>query len=841
MIRAEIASTYPKLGNYTGQEGSEDNQGNKKDSNGDYVAQGIVEIHRQKMNEDGSVEAEQPLTYIPRESEDPNEKTLKGLIDANSPEALDHFSFDENTGQIYYAIYKKVVVTVNGIEDPERSSYKIIEKSASYKTLTSMCSMPYNFLFALLQTSQNSEYIMKVADLLLDKSTVILMIQDQLSISEYTEVKRQVKKTTTQQFSKEYDNWDTEHEYPYWSSDGDPTSSYEFPAGNVETTIGTTYENTVNIYVKKAETWCIDFEQEVGETPTVTITEETTDHTNDYSEEEYKELKYTESTSESSSTGDNDIVADVEGMDGDSDLEEPSTKTETTISYSDEMLTASSKSKTTNYTWTVTALTEKRINYERFVGLWRNDKGEWYEGCLFDEHNPNQKDVSYPTPGDERKLDVVVDNISDNQGQTIDNLTELLSVHEDTQTHEQLMKYFWNKYYGENIYDVNIDELLDLFITNVFTGASGSQYGTLLINWTGDIERDEFIDFMNNSNFAGKTDFTGENAGKIWDICTRLNINPVYCVSQAALESGWGAHTGAAYNYWGIGVFTDTSSGYGYPSFERAIEAWCNLILSYQNQSSNKYSMIVNSGQQAFGTKFSGDVINVYDVAIIYASLPSPHNSSCYGYTSQTFITNVLGLECNHLGSENVTDEEQAAYSEWYGDKIVTIAKDIFGTRALYGGDASGVVEYALQFEGNGHSTFTSYKTTTGWQFYGADWCAMFVSYCFDNCGLIPTPLTAPYINCTNGVNLARSAGRFRDVKHGDTYSPKAGDIIFYTKNGGATSYHTGIVIENDGVKVYTIEGNTGYSSGATNWSNSWVSKVSNSLSFANIYGYWEM
>ena len=62
-----------------------------------------------------------------------------------------------------------------------------------------------------------------------------------------------------------------------------------------------------------------------------------------------------------------------------------------------------------------------------------------------------------------------------------------------------------------------------------------------------------------------------------------------------------------------------------------------------------------------------------------------------------------------------------------------------------------------------------------------------------------------------------------------------------WTKNGGATSYHTGIVIENDGVKVYTIEGNTGYSSGATNWSNSWVSKVSNSLSFANIYGYWEM
>ena len=40
MLSAEIASSYPKLGDYTGDE--EDSQGNKKDANGDYVVQGVV-------------------------------------------------------------------------------------------------------------------------------------------------------------------------------------------------------------------------------------------------------------------------------------------------------------------------------------------------------------------------------------------------------------------------------------------------------------------------------------------------------------------------------------------------------------------------------------------------------------------------------------------------------------------------------------------------------------------------------------------------------------------------------------------------------------------------------
>ena len=57
-------------------------------------------------------------------------------------------------------------------------------------------------------------------------------------------------------------------------------------------------------------------------------------------------------------------------------------------------------------------------------------------------------------------------------------------MHENTQNHEEIMKYFWNVYYGEEIYDVDIDELLDLFDTETTTSLvngitpGGSMYGS---------------------------------------------------------------------------------------------------------------------------------------------------------------------------------------------------------------------------------------------------------------------------------------------------------------------------------------------------------------------------
>ena len=97
MLRAEIASSYPKLGTYEGE--NEDSLGNKKDKKGNYVAQGIVQIQRTKMNKDGSTQEPIELKYIPKTEFD-------AMVESNSPSALDYYTFEKET--IYYATYKEV-------------------------------------------------------------------------------------------------------------------------------------------------------------------------------------------------------------------------------------------------------------------------------------------------------------------------------------------------------------------------------------------------------------------------------------------------------------------------------------------------------------------------------------------------------------------------------------------------------------------------------------------------------------------------------------------------------------------------------------------------------------
>lgn len=81
-------------------------------------------------------------------------------------------------------------------------------------------------------------------------------------------------------------------------------------------------------------------------------------------------------------------------------------------------------------------------------------------------------------------------------------------------------------------------------------------------------------------------------------------------------------------------------------------------------------------------------------------------------------------------------------------------------------------------------------------------WCAMFVSWCAYQAG-IGTDVILKYCGCSAGMKWFVDNGRFG---YKESYTPKAGDIIFFLSNGAS---HTGIVINCVGGRVYTIEGNT--------------------------------
>jgi len=100
-------------------------------------------------------------------------------------------------------------------------------------------------------------------------------------------------------------------------------------------------------------------------------------------------------------------------------------------------------------------------------------------------------------------------------------------------------------------------------------------------------------------------------------------------------------------------------------------------------------------------------------------------------------------------------------------------------------------------------------------------WCAIFVSWCAAQVGVLKT-LIPKYSGCGTGYNWFKDKGLI-------TKTPKAGDIGFLkpTKKG-KTSSHTFIVYEVNGNTITTIEGN--YPDG--------VKKITRKLNASNILGF---
>ncbi|RGK85246.1 CHAP domain-containing protein [Dorea formicigenerans] len=130
------------------------------------------------------------------------------------------------------------------------------------------------------------------------------------------------------------------------------------------------------------------------------------------------------------------------------------------------------------------------------------------------------------------------------------------------------------------------------------------------------------------------------------------------------------------------------------------------------------------------------------------------------------------------------------------------------------------IVQVAASQEGKGGTTY--------WSWYGfggrVEWCACFVSWCADQSGYIQSGVIPKFSLCSDGVRWFESKGRFRD----GSYTPAAGDIIFFDWGNNGTIDHVGIVESVSGGTVNTIEGNSGDK----------VARRSYSIGSSNIYGY---
>lgn len=119
---------------------------------------------------------------------------------------------------------------------------------------------------------------------------------------------------------------------------------------------------------------------------------------------------------------------------------------------------------------------------------------------------------------------------------------------------------------------------------------------------------------------------------------------------------------------------------------------------------------------------------------------------------------------------------------------------------------------------------------------YGMDdnWCAMFVSWCANECGYIASGIMPKTASVANMKAWYQQKGQYYAKESG--YEPKAGDVILF----GNGRSHTGLVVEYDPETktVTTIEGNTGTSGATPYHKGSRVKEKKYPLTYHTIAGY---
>ena len=182
--------------------------------------------------------------------------------------------------------------------------------------------------------------------------------------------------------------------------------------------------------------------------------------------------------------------------------------------------------------------------------------------------------------------------------------------------------------------------------------------------------------------------------------------------------------------------------------------------------------------------------------------------------TTTTVTRTYLYITVSHKTAEemadhfNFTADQRQQLSELFVEENRRLWSAVL--YGIYFGDDA-IVKVALSQVGNvGGEPY--------WSWYGfnsrVEWCACFVSWCFNECGYLDTGTAPKFAGCVGGVEWFRSRGQWAD----NTVNPAPGMIVFFDWNdpNGASgpqdgeADHVGIVEKCENGIVYTIEGNSG-------------------------------
>lgn len=611
----------------------------------------------QRSDSDGKVSTLQFIDY----------ETFNKYVTESNSEVFKYFSTNED-GQLVIAQsyrHSKVLDTnVPGETPINEEQYNISEMSLDYKSALSSYAMPFNFLWALLVKSTEEDFVYELAKLAMDTEITITAYDNYMRTEETEESQFTMsgrKELIVRQFIKHSGTLTKiTREREFDTSD----TTYHRKLTEVTET------KNVTLNVTYANTWIAKYQNEYTyESIPATVTENNAQSNNSQAIETINRY-LTKAEIEQDSFA-QEVLNDLEHgkMEG------------TVYTVESERLISDIKEK---------SRTSKIVSSGN---SYKEGTPQIEEKTDLNSQEPNFCTILKKYPRAESKIMSSVEWLFEMMEQNTENVTNMID----------LVKYLLYKATGR---DLGVTELSANFfiIKNLSSMYGGSG---ISVNKTS-ISREDFIkcvkEYRNDSGYQRRF---AAYADKIYDICVKNNINPILCVAQGQ-ESSFGESTpiNSPWNYWGLGVNNESSVGTEFATIDEAIECYCKTILGYQKPGSIAYTKAQVYAPHS--DKITGNMTSMYDILCAYMYLGDKHSGKVYGNVNvKQYLIQHMNYDCKHELEESTTLEEQAAYVVDYIDnRVIAIAKDIFGSKIYSGGSIIEVADMIHKYMEQNNYTY---------------------------------------------------------------------------------------------------------------------------------------